>query len=591
MTAIQWMSEWVIRSSILILAGALLVSLLRLKSPSVRQVAWTVMLAGSLAIPLLTTVLPKVRFDVGRAPAGPLAPVFDAAASHDAARLPRPATTDSISGAETLRPVAGNPFDWLRAAAILYALAAGALLLRLVAGLAVAVRILRRSRPAGIIAEEREARESADVASPVTIGVLRPAIVLPVDWRRWDPATLNAVLAHERSHIRRRDPALQFLSAAHRALLWANPLSWFLHRNIVRTAEEISDDDAIRTTRDRVSYAEILLGFMQRDAGLSSSPGIPMARYERPERRIRRILNSTAVSRVATRWSVSAILTVIAPLAYLAAAADPQPAPQAAPQSASQPVVTEKLPQFEVASIKPAPPPPPPKPNGPTIIRVGFGPMPGGGFRASNITLTELISNAYRINCHDRCRDFITGGPDWIGSARYDILARAPQPPADEEKLDHLTADQRRKHRDELLMHRIQALLADRFQLVLRDETRAGQTFALRVAKNGHKLKPGTGEDGSVKGGDGRFTAENISMKDLALELTNMLGQPVADKTGLTGEFNFKLDWTPLPDDDAQDEPARIFSALQRQLGLRLEPVKGVVRKLVVVRAERPSEN
>src|SRR5262249_765127 len=148
-------------------------------------------------------------------------------------------------------------------------------------------------------------------------------------------------------------------------------------------------------------------------------------------------------------------------------------------------------------------------PKGQIIIRVGFGPMAGGGFRASNVSLMNLIAYAYRIDCHDRCRDFVTGGPNWMDSARYDIQARAPQPPAEEEKLDHLTADQRQKHRDQLLRQRIQALLADRFQLVLRDETRAGQTYALRVAKNGHKLKPGTGDDGSVKGGDGRLTAEN----------------------------------------------------------------------------------
>jgi len=125
---------------------------------------------------------------------------------------------------------------------------------------------------------------------------------------------------------------------------------------------------------------------------------------------------------------------------------------------------------------------------------------------------------------------------------------------------------------------------------VLRDETTAGQTYALRVAKNGHKLKPGTGE-ASLKGGDGRFTAKNTSMEGLALELTNMLGRPVADQTGLTGGFNFVLDSSPLPGDDPQDESGRIFSALQRQPGVRLEPVKGVVKKLVVVRAERPSEN
>ena len=93
---------------------------------------------------------------------------------------------------------------------------------------------------------------------------MRPAIVLPGDWREWDAAKLDAVLAHERSHIRRRDPAVQVLSAIHRALLWHSPLSWFLHRRIVRVAEEASDDAAVAATRDRASYAEVLLEFMQR---------------------------------------------------------------------------------------------------------------------------------------------------------------------------------------------------------------------------------------------------------------------------------------------------------------------------------------
>jgi len=114
--------------------------------------------------------------------------------------------------------------------------------------------------------------------------LLRPTILLPLDWHQWDSTKLDAVLAHERSHIRRRDPAIQFISAIHRSLLWISPLSWFLDRRIVRTAELISDDDAIVVAQDRASYAEILLEFVQRSAARNHhSFGVPMARYDRPE--------------------------------------------------------------------------------------------------------------------------------------------------------------------------------------------------------------------------------------------------------------------------------------------------------------------
>ena len=149
-------------------------------------------------------------------------------------------------------------------------------------------------------------------------------ILLPADWRQWSAAKLDAVLAHEASHIRRFDPAVQLLSAIHRALLWFSPLSWFLHSRIVRVAEEASDDAAIAVTHDRVSYAEVLLDFMQRGVRTANWLGVPMARYGRPDDRIHRILDGTILSRGVTRWSVAAILAIGSPLAYVVAAAHPQ---------------------------------------------------------------------------------------------------------------------------------------------------------------------------------------------------------------------------------------------------------------------------
>jgi beta-lactamase regulating signal transducer with metallopeptidase domain len=146
---------------------------------------------------------------------------------------------------------------------------------------------------------------------------------LPPSWQHWHAAKLAAVLAHEGSHIRRRDPAIQFLSAIHRALLWASPASWLLDRAIVRCAEQISDDDAIAATLDRVSYPEMLLDFVQQAGDPRHALVVPMARYDRPEKRIRRILRSTGSPGRLSPARIVAILLAAAPLAYFAAAGAP----------------------------------------------------------------------------------------------------------------------------------------------------------------------------------------------------------------------------------------------------------------------------
>jgi RND family efflux transporter MFP subunit len=327
MTTIQFLGEWALRSSILILTGALLLWALRVKDPSVRLAAWTAMLCGSLVMPLLTGVAP--RLPVGMiytathtAPPPVQAPVMNFSAAPEP---PREAPLQETN--------ASRPFDWAHAAVMMYVLVAAALLLRLCAGIAMSLRLLHRSHPTGRAVHGIEIRESDRVAAPVTLGIARPAIVLPGDWRLWDGAKLDAVLAHERSHIRRHDPAVQVLSAIHRALLWHNPLSWFLHRRIVRVAEEVSDDAAVAVTRDRAVYAEVLLDFMRRSGGAhvrgAGWQGVPMARYGRADQRIHRILDGTALSRGVTRFSVAAILALGSPLAYVVAAAQPQSAPQA----------------------------------------------------------------------------------------------------------------------------------------------------------------------------------------------------------------------------------------------------------------------
>jgi len=356
MTTIQFLAEWALRSSILILSGALLLWVLRVKDPSVRLAAWTAILCGSLVMPLFTAMAPRMPMPVIHTPPQPVqTPVLN-----------YPAAPEPVREVPLQETIVSKPFNWARAAAIVYFLIASALLLRLCAGLAMSLRLLRRSRAAGQATEGIEIRESDRVATPVTLGIARPAIVLPGDWRQWDGAKLDAVLAHERSHIQRHDPAVQLLSAIHRALLWHSPLSWLLHRRIVQVAEEASDDAAVAVTRDRALYAEVLLDFMRRSGrGLmrrASWQGVPMARYGRADERIHRILDGTALSRGVTRWSVAAILGLGGPLAYLVAAAQPQSATQSqtAPQAQAEtapaaPVqeTTGKPPAFDALPLKP----------------------------------------------------------------------------------------------------------------------------------------------------------------------------------------------------------------------------------------------
>jgi beta-lactamase regulating signal transducer with metallopeptidase domain len=341
MITIPFLAEWALRSSILILAGLLLLAALRVKDPSIRLAAWTAMLGGSLAIPALTAVLPGV----------PLVGVHAAARAVEVPMAINEAESAATSGHGNVpahRATIPRRRDWTRVALTLYVLVAFTLLLRLCAGLAISRRLLRSSRATGRATEGTQIRESDFIATPVTLGIMRPAVVLPSDWRDWNSVKLEAVLAHERSHIRRCDPAVQLLALIHRALLWHSPLSWFLHKRIVRAAEEASDDAAVAATRDRSSYAAVLLDFMRLGARGASwlgadFDGVPMARYGRADQRVDRILDATALSRGVTRWSVTAILTLGAPVAYLVAAGQPQSAPQAHPLSAPQAASTAPI--------------------------------------------------------------------------------------------------------------------------------------------------------------------------------------------------------------------------------------------------------
>ncbi len=624
MTIIQFLGDWIVRSSILILAGTLLLWLLRAKNPSVRLAAWIALLAGSLAVPLLTSALPRIPLAVLRAPVRP----SESARSAPAA-APSIAFTSSTFAQPVSAPLRGSvnpkPVDWMLRAAVLYALITIALLLRLATGLAASMRVLRRSRPTGIPSEGAGVRESDLIGSPVVIGILRPAVLLPPDWRGWSSAKLDAVLAHERSHIRRCDPAVRFLSAIHRALLWASPLSWFLDRSIVRTAEQISDDDAVAVTRDRISYAEILLEFVQRSSGEANLLAVPMARYDRPEQRIRRILNSTAIPGRVSRPALAAILALGAPLVYLAAAANPQAGRQATPSPA--PIALAPAPVAAPASIEAAAPPlapvPTPAPVQPPAVQSAIAPNPppeavppvafevasvkpsdpagggmccvtihpGGRVEIHALPLKTLIVVAFGLSNFQ-----ISGGDAWVEKEKFDIEAKpsdAALPTIKSLRYTWFGIE------DQQLRQMLQALLIDRFQLQFHRETKTGDVYLLEQSGKPLRLHSTElargGADPAGYGNIGyvgaKWSIYAYSMPQLAkFAADSILRVPVLDRTGLGGSFDYMQPQPDLEPAYGSDQSVS-FRGFLSELGLKLERDKAPVEYLVIDHAARPTPN
>lgn len=299
---------------------------------------------------------------------------------------------------------------------------------------------------------------------------------------------------------------------------------------------------------------------------------------------------------------------IIGPAGPLRAQAEPQAQAAAPPLS------------FEVASIKPSE-------AEANMIRIGAS--PGGRWTASGITLRILIQQAYDM------RDYqISGTPGWASTDRYDIVAKAENPNPTREQIREM----------------LRSLLAERFKMKAHLETKELPIYALVVGKGGHKLKlseiqpvkegappdapkttghmtggagagvsAGSGAGGGVSAGTadsvkrgaqmmrmgrGQLNAQGVAIAGLVGMLAQQLGRPVIDKTDLKGNYDFDLEWTPdethrmigpgtgteapMPADPSGPS---IFTAVQEQLGLKLEAQKGPVDTLVIESVEKPSGN
>jgi len=245
---------------------------------------------------------------------------------------------------------------------------------------------------------------------------------------------------------------------------------------------------------------------------------------------------------------------------------------------------TLERPRFEVASVKPN--------------KDGVGARGGAGIGSAsehNMTVRFLLWFSYRVQPFQ-----IVGGPSWIDADHFDIEARAEDP--------HAGPDQIR------LM--LQSLLEDRFHLRLHREMRQSPIYALVVAKGGPKIKlsadqtspdvngpspPGSPlpNHGAIRFGAGSFLANAVPLEFFCRMLSQRLDRFVIDQTKLPGRYDFLLQWKPDPGERPTDAPAApdiesrpsIFTAIQEQMGLKLESARGPVEVLVIDHIEKPTEN
>lgn len=411
---------------------------------------------------------------------------------------------------------------------------------------------------------------------PGVYGIARPTLIWPSRVsRRLNDAQIKAILAHELCHIERRDNLTACIHMVVEALFWFHPLVWWLGSRLELERERACDEHVLQFTNAPQAYAESILTVCEMclESPLECVSGVTGANLKE---RIRRIMASRMGQRLTLSRKI--LLTITAFGSIAAPITFGQVTNNRAPSNKNAALPPKQ--GFEVATIKPTE-------NGPKTPR--FIKLDGTNrFVVRDYNLKLLIAAAYNMNPKT-----ISGGPAWIESDYYDILA--------------LTPGQTRPSRDEQ-MAMLRKLLEDRFKLSFHREQKEFSIYALEIAKDGPNLKPTSlspTDPSSV--GPGMvypqkivMPARNATMNDFASLLQRaILDRPVVDMTGLTGRYDFSLEWAPdetqfggeLPAASADAPSPPLFEAVQQQLGLKLDARRGPVSAIVIDQVEHPSPN
>ncbi|MGP0019114.1 MAG: TIGR03435 family protein [Candidatus Sulfotelmatobacter sp.] len=472
------------------------------------------------------------------------------------------------------------------------------------------VEALRRIEgPAGIRTPIAIKRSRASL-EPGIFGIARPVLVWPEGIsKHLDDAHLDAILAHELWHVRRRDNLAAALHMVVEALFWFHPLVWWLGARLVDERERACDEAVVAMGSQRQLYAESILKVCEFCLGspltcVSGVTGSDLKKRmvnimtERIARKLdfgRKLLLSTA-----------GLLALTLPIVFgVVNAPSVRAQEQAENTGASAPL-------YKSASIQPHK-----SGNGANDpVGIMFGP---DGVTARGATLQTVLGLAYGVQA-----DLISGAPDWVSAEKYDIDLKLPDSPkSDTSKMTFACTHDCPPGGAigvQQLQSTLQAVLAERFKLTVHREIRNLPIYELVVAEGGPKLKETATSyinpngingpegplppKGMMKMGPGELTDHGTTLAPLVEQLSWQLGHTVVDKTGLKGNYDFSVRWTPGESEagmmklmgsapvtegaSSVSSGPTLFTAIEDQLGLKLVPQTAPMQVLVIDHVEKP---
>jgi bla regulator protein blaR1 len=421
---------------------------------------------------------------------------------------------------------------------------------------------------------------------PGIFGIARPVLIWPRGIsERLDDAHLDAVLAHELRHVRRRDNLAAAIHMLVEAVFWFHPLVWWMGTRLVEERERACDEEVLESGSGCQVYAESILKICEFcvESPLTCVSGVTGADLKK---RIARIMTEQVARKLDLRRKLllgaAAILAVAAPIvAGILHVTPNREATQAQNKAAA-------MPGYATVSITP-------NHSGGERVTLMFA---GDEFVSKNASLQQVIRAAYGVE-----DDRISGAPGWLSSEKYDFEAKEDHSGTNDPRklsLDQHISEQKRM---------LQALLADRLKLALHRETRDLTVYALVIAKNGPKLqesKPGDTYPNGHQGPDGvarpgiwmngsELVGQGVGTEPLLFHLSRHLHRTLLDETGLSGTYDFTLKFPdgirPAIDNPAPAESSElaISAAIEQQLGLKLEPKKASMEVLVIDHVEKPA--
>jgi bla regulator protein BlaR1 len=593
------------QSSCFVLLAGLLAFVLRKNSPKVRYWVW---LSASLKFlapfALLVSLGSLVPWPARRAVSIP-APVFP----NTLVQIAEP-----FSPANYATVPAHAQLDWVALAmGTLWALGFFAIMLVRYRSWVRIRATLRASTPVDLPIPV-PAFTAPGAEEPGVVGFLRPVLVLPAQLlEHLNPRQLDAVLAHELCHVRRRDNLFAAVHMVVEAIFWFHPMVWWIGSRMMEERELACDEEVLRMGCEPADYVEGILTVCRfyKEAPLPCVSGVTGADVKR---RLRAILAgsiapelNTAKKAALAALGLAAVLGPIAVGALDAPAVNAQAPPSA--RSAAPSSIQSVRPAFEVASIRQCT-----KEDEAALAALedagggGRGGAPAGIARGPGSLrivcggLEVLIAQAYLTFANGEARydrfgnPSVRRGPAWMEKERYTIIAK----PGSAQSFG--------------MMHgpMMQALLENRFKLKIHRGSEKVPAYALVVAKGGPKLQPTKGCPADYPGPppqpgqpcryqrftDAGMDTYNWTMAQLSILLGSHMNRTLIDKTGITGAFDFHLDLPapPPPNSPGIDDPntpdllGAVMDAVQK-LGLKLEPTKGSAEFVVIDHIERPTEN